>query len=539
MNNLDIFKSLHANDVPKAKSPVLSQCAVIYTRVSTNKQAMNNHSLETQLIRCEEYCLQNHLSILKKFGATHESAKTDDRKEFGRMLEYIRNFNRKKSEYSVGYIVVFSLDRFSRTGAEVFPIVNELKHLGVKIVAVTNPTDSNTSHGKFMQQLGFILGELDNDQRKEKIVAGMKNMLLNGGWPTKSPLGYDKVHDPGNKYKKSVINEKGQLIKQAFRLKLDGYNNTYIQLWLKKRGLDLHRQKLTDIFKNPFYCGVNIHAVINNEPVIGNQEPMITQEEHFKIIGINSDFLKTHKTEDDHFPLKSTLVCGKCGRKFTAYHILKKKAKYYKCNTIGCKTNINTDKMHNLFKEHLDTFQVNPLLIAPLKQQLTYTFDSLNQSQKKEALELNKIIVKLRDELEVVEYRFATGKIEDELYQKVKNKLSAEIATLDKDFKKLNRSLSNLHYYIDVALKLCSNLSLLWSKGTLCIKQRLQNLLFPTGILFNKDLSNYRTYETNNLFNLITSLSDSILYGITGQINSKTDLSGLVAPTGIEPISKV
>ena len=59
---------------------------------------------------------QNHakshgFEIVKYFGGTHESAKSDDRKAFKAMLKFA------KQSKSVGYIIVYSFDRFSRTGS--------------------------------------------------------------------------------------------------------------------------------------------------------------------------------------------------------------------------------------------------------------------------------------------------------------------------------------------------------------------------------------------------------------------------------------
>ena len=63
---------------------------VIYTRVSTKEQADKNLSLETQRKTIEEYAKRQNLEIVSYFGGTYESAKTDGRKEFQRMLDFIK-----------------------------------------------------------------------------------------------------------------------------------------------------------------------------------------------------------------------------------------------------------------------------------------------------------------------------------------------------------------------------------------------------------------------------------------------------------------
>jgi hypothetical protein len=59
---------------------------VIYTRVSTKEQAEGNLSLGTQKKACEMYALKNGYNILSHFGGTYESAASDERKEFKKLI---------------------------------------------------------------------------------------------------------------------------------------------------------------------------------------------------------------------------------------------------------------------------------------------------------------------------------------------------------------------------------------------------------------------------------------------------------------------
>lgn len=98
------------------------QSCVIYTRVSSKEQMDTNQSLEWQKKYCDEYAIKNKLNVLGYFGGTYESAKSDERKEFNRMLKFV-----KTSKQKVSYILVYSLDRFSRTGDSAIYISSELK----------------------------------------------------------------------------------------------------------------------------------------------------------------------------------------------------------------------------------------------------------------------------------------------------------------------------------------------------------------------------------------------------------------------------
>ena len=86
MKELNEFKKFS----PERKTLGENNNAIIYTRVSTKEQADTNTSLGTQKRYCENYAKANGLNVVAYFGGTHESAKSDDRKEFKRMLKFVK-----------------------------------------------------------------------------------------------------------------------------------------------------------------------------------------------------------------------------------------------------------------------------------------------------------------------------------------------------------------------------------------------------------------------------------------------------------------
>ena len=105
----------------------------------------------------------------------------------------------KRSKLKVSYILVYSVDRFSRTGANGLFIASQLKENGILIQAVTQPADTNTPSGALQQNMQFIFSEYDNQLRSQKTKAGMVAKLMQGDWVAKSPLGYDSIKINGKK----------------------------------------------------------------------------------------------------------------------------------------------------------------------------------------------------------------------------------------------------------------------------------------------------------------------------------------------------
>jgi len=103
-----------------------------------------------------------------------------------------------------------------------------------------------------------------------------------------------------------------------------------------------------------------------------------------------------------------------------------------------------------------------------------------------------------------MEERFAIGEINKEIYEKFKVKYQSEINDLESNLFNSSISSSNLEKAIKKALRVASNLNELWTSGDLTQKKKLQNLVFPSGIGYDKLNGEVRTKKVNS--NLLQSL---------------------------------
>ena len=74
---------------------------------------------------------------------------------------------------------------------------------------------------------------------------------------------------------------------------------------------------------------------------------------------------------------------------------------------------------------------------------------------------------------------------------------------------KVKRNLSNLTSTADEVVATCCKLGCLWSSSELELSQKIQNLLFPSGIFWDKKIGNYRTTDENYALNIIHNISIS------------------------------
>ena len=69
------------------------------------------------------------------------------------------------------------------------------------------------------------------------------------------------------------------------------------------------------------------------------------------------------------------------------------------------------------------------------------------------------------------------------------------------------------------------------------VKEKLQRLLFPDGIYYNREKDTVRAERVNGVFQLIAQLTGSFDIKETGQTRNISDLSCSVELRGVEPRS--
>lgn len=94
---------------------------------------------------------------------------------------------------------------------------------------------------------------------------------------------------------------------------------------------------------------------------------------------------------------------------------------------------------------------------------------------------------------------------------------------------------SNLELAIDKALNLSASLENIWTKGDLKQKQKLQNLVFPSGLGYDKSNDRVRTPKVNAIFGSIPILTKEISNIKNGELIPVNQFSDLVTPVGFKP----
>ena len=492
------------------------QC-VVWTRVSTKYQEDNGGSLKSQKECCEAYAKQNGYTIVKYCGGKHESAKTP-----GAMIKEMNQYVRKHTDVST--ILVSEFDRFSRTSWQATKMLEELRQLGVIVVATKFGLDTRTKEGMMMAQNTLNMAQWDNQNRTDKFVDGRANCLRSGAWCEKAPLGYSKEGKSRETF--CYLNDTGKLIRKAFKWKLNGEANATILHRLEANGLKISPQTLHKILVNPFYAGKIVHKLINGEMVDGKIEPAVSYTDFLKVQDILSGRTGkfVHSKENAKCPLTKYVICSEDGTPFTSYTKTKKTREfnYYKCNKSGCKTNVSAKEMHEKYEQMLSKYDLSETMLQEFESILREEMKAYQAESLEERKRLKKLMTEVEGEIKNMKVRFATGKIDEEIYEVAIKEMQNRKDILTLELEKCNDNLSNLETQIPAIISTACKLGTLWHDGDLETKRKIQNLVYPNGICWNKENRCYRTQNRNKFFDILDRYSTS--YGDEKGTSSNEDV---------------
>jgi len=492
LNEITVFEQFAKG---KLKGDGRNNNCLIYTRVSSKEQEQG-YSLDIQRKECEELSIKNGYTILGYFGGTYESAKNDERKEFNRMLQFA-----KKSKDKITYIVVHMVDRFSRSGANAIFLKERLKESGIYIMSVKQPVDVRTTSGDFQQNIQIIFSHYDNQVRRERCMSGTKEALLRGEWCGHTPTGFDRINVNGKT--EIVVNAAGKLIKKAFLWKAtEGVSNEECRVRLENLGLSLNHQRLSVIFKNPFYCGLMAHNALEGKLIEGRHEKLITKDIFLKVNEVQNKNSHGYKQspEQKNIPLKLFFKCDSCEKGLTGYVVKKKDIWYYKCRNKGCCNNKSAKQLNDTFQKSLAYFTLNPKYRPLLKEMLVKELEEENKENRENVTLVKANYQEINHKIERLEERYMEEEITQELFVKYGEKYKQERLAIAKELTKLEAGCSNLENAANDALDFSENISKMWQHGGYNEKQRLQYYLFPKGIRYNRKTDSVRTEKYNSLF---------------------------------------
>ena len=322
------------------------RCA-IYTRKSTEEGLQQDfNSLDAQREAAEAYVAsqkaEGWVCLPDRYDDGGFSGATLERPAAQRLLADIK-------AGKVDCVVVYKVDRLSRSLLDFARIMETFESHGVSFVSVTQ--HFNTTHSMGRLTLNILLSfaqferEIISERTRDKIAAARRKGKWSGGH---SMLGYDVLRSPGGS--KLVVNRKeAKRVRRIFELyletgsiiatirELDGLGWTKKQYTTRKGdvrgGRPFSKSTLQTLLRNVIYLG----KVTHKDQVYEGEHEAIVEEDLFRRV---QDRLRTNRHSGGKYTrnrygalLKGLVRCKACGCGMSHHFASRgrKRYRYYVC----------------------------------------------------------------------------------------------------------------------------------------------------------------------------------------------------------------
>lgn len=413
-NDLKNFQFDWNKIVTKIAPAPEKQRAVIYCRVSSDRQIKEGFGLDTQEILAQERCEKQSppieiVAIFKEWKGV--SWYTDSRIEFDKLLAFIKKENEKYIK--ITHFVCRELSRISRPDLDdVGKALNmewQVKQYWLKIIDIgDDKLDDTTDEWKLLKVIKYALAWYERKNTNKRCTNGRRWRLLDWYRPFPAPpLGYKRINHWEKKgYTDEVDEMIAPILKQWLEMFANDPSMSQSQLyhflidsglkWPKKnknKDNKIYRtylEKMFQLHRLYYYAGYIVYPSRDiNELVewrhIGIISLATANAVKDKLIKGSKGVKVRKDTENDEFVLKQLIECKWCQRKLTGWVTTKpnkKQFKYYGCQVTGCpeKANIPKDYLETTVLDMIRAIQLPPEMIKLFEA----VFDNARKDKSKD-----------------------------------------------------------------------------------------------------------------------------------------------------------
>lgn len=392
----------------------------IYMRVSTDKQADQGVSLETQKEKLKAYCTIKDFENVKEY-IDVGSGRTTERPNFKRMIKDVKNKN-------VSNVVVFRLDRLTRSIIDLNKLINVFDKYGCRLHSSTESLDTSTANGRLMVNLIGVFAQWESETISERVSINMQSRAEKGIWQSAPPFGFYLGDDKRLKIKE----DEAKILREAFNLIEEGHSFTSAERAIaRKYNLDWTHNYLTRKVRQASTIG----NMERNGTIIKNtHEGIITKEKRDKLLTILEEnrIGRRFIERDDIF--RRRIACYQCGSimmvSARSHNDYKTVAYSYVCEVCHKKGRKFISVAERLLEEAFLKY-MKTLPVAKLE-------DETNDKEQKEINNLKEKLNELNNKKDRIQRAWINSMISDEDLMLYKKEIESNIYSIEEKLNKLN-----------------------------------------------------------------------------------------------------
>jgi DNA invertase Pin-like site-specific DNA recombinase len=180
----------------------------IYARQSVEK--IDSISIETQIDMCKKEC---GIEATKVYSDRGFSGKNTNRPKFEQLMRDVSNG-------LISKVIVYRLDRFSRSIADFGQAWAVFQEHGVEFVSINEKFDTSSPMGRAMLHIIMVFAQLERETIAERVKDNYYSRIKQGNWPGgHAPLGFDNgktKNENGQNVPTLIANSDIEIAKRIF-----------------------------------------------------------------------------------------------------------------------------------------------------------------------------------------------------------------------------------------------------------------------------------------------------------------------------------
>jgi len=511
----------------------MSRLALIYARVSSERQATEGHGLDAQEHRCRAYAESKGYEVEKVFRDSFSGGGDFmNRPAMSALLGHADKHAHRD------YVVLFDdLKRLSRDTAFYMKLKDEFRVRGIKLESPNFVMD-DSDEGSFVQQILVGAAELERKQNRRQVIQKQKARLERGYWSFCPPTGYKFEKHPEHGKILVPISPEAELIKMA----LEGYasdklyDQVAVRNFLKinnfRNGRPVHMSLVRRLLTETLYAGHIEYAAWEIARRKGLHQEIVSIEVFDRVQAklTGKSYLISRKDYCLDFPLRGFVLCKDCGHPLTASWTKGKTRKYpyYWCRWNGCQLknkSITKSGLEDRFDVLLDKIKPRPELLELANQILLDVWSQRVSKLDEHRTVLQKRLQAARRQTEGLAARLSRAQEEDlvSVYEDQLMRAGREERSLATQIERLTERSGDFEGALKQMFAVLRNPAAVWARPDIIQKRSVLKLIFSAKLRYDP-VSGFQTPEK------------SLIYGLFEQIGAQKSLH--VEVSGIEPESE-
>jgi len=321
---------------------------MLYARVSPHGSTNTSQetSINAQLEECRRFVLQRDpdaqfLEETDEF----KSGKSMDRPGIQRIIESVKDGTRKFDS-----LVVWHLDRLSRSVADAAPLFELFRDSGVGLICVKQGWDMSTPSGRLMLYFFVIIAQYEREMCSDRTRTKMMAIAENGKVPYgKLPYGFRRDKENNLHADPQEIEN----VREVFKRVAEG-RFSYLDFKREHPEYPLSKSRTYAILQNKIYIGILEYGGATSKLPTGELVSAELFQKAQEAASANSrrkahSYSPRHDANTTPRPLAGKVFCS-CGKHMTPYTVVKRDGSryhYYKCTSPECKKAVSAEALED------------------------------------------------------------------------------------------------------------------------------------------------------------------------------------------------